>query len=72
MDGSVLPHQLPPSWGQAWKSVQNIRFNYAGLQSTLPPEWGMQGAFPNLDVLRLWINPQLTGACFMPQLLPNC
>ena len=29
----------------------------------------MQGAFPNLDILRLWINPQLTGACSLPLLL---
>ena len=70
LDGAQLPYQLPASWGQAWKGVKFISIARAGLVSTLPREWGVDGAFPILKRIWLYNNPNLTGeAPTMPLLL---
>ena len=61
MDGSILPYQLPPSWGQAWQNVTFISFGRAQLASTLPRGWGVQGAFQRLFQSWFYDNPGLTG-----------
>ena len=61
MDSSILPYQLPPSWGQAWQNVTFMSFGGAQLASTLPREWGVEGAFKQLFQLWLYSNPGLTG-----------
>ena len=40
--------QLPSSWPQAWPSLGFLSIGNAGLQSTLPPSWGAEGAWPSL------------------------
>ena len=61
LDGAQLPFQLPASWGQAWRGVNFISIARAGLVSTLPREWGVNGAFPILKRIWLYNNPSLTG-----------
>ena len=62
LDGNTFAYQLPPSWGQSWKKVNFISIARAGLVSTLPREWGLEGAFPVLKRIWLYSNPELTGA----------
>lgn len=52
-DGNNFPSQLPATWGQSFKHINFISIARAGLVSTLPREWGIEGAFPNLK--RLWL-----------------
>lgn len=69
LDGNTFPLQLPASWGQSWKHVYFISIARAGLVSTLPREWGVEGAFPLLKRIWLYGNPDLTGAavhCWHP------
>ena len=61
LDGSILPHQLPASWGSSLKNLTWMSISNAQLVSTIPPEWGTAGAFPELYQLWLYGNPNLTG-----------
>ena len=61
MDGAILPHQLPASWGPNWKNLTWMSIANAHLVSTIPPEWGVAGAFPELYQLWMYGNPNLTG-----------
>ena len=38
--------QLPAGLGMAWPKLEILVLEGAGLVSTLPPEWGQDGAFP--------------------------
>lgn len=38
--------QLPSSWGQTMPKMQRLRLDNASIQGSLPPEWGLDDAFP--------------------------
>ena len=61
MDGNILPYQLPASWAASFINLTWASISHAHLVSTLPVEWGTQGAFPDLYQLWLYGNPNLTG-----------
>ena len=50
LDGSVLPAQLPASWGQNFKKVDWMSISGSQLVSTIPTEWGIDGAFPLVGI----------------------
>ena len=61
LDFNHLPAQLPASWAQTWPNVGLISLAHTDLASTLPKEWGLQGAFPACQQIWLYQNPSLTG-----------
>ena len=42
--------QLPGSWGQTMPKLQRLRLDNASIQGSLPPEWGLDNAFPAYNV----------------------
>ena len=56
-----MPSQLPPSWPTSLPRLEYLSMSRCGLVGTLPPEWGLAGAFPSLEQLWLSNNSQLTG-----------
>lgn len=57
----MIHGQLPASLAANWVNVEVLNFGNTGLQSTIPPEWLMDGAFPRLQILSLDINRGLKG-----------
>ena len=56
-----MPSQLPASWPTSLPRLEYLSMSRSGLVGTLPPEWGLAGAFPLLEQLWLSNNSQLTG-----------